>query len=149
VAETESGLDVMRSRIKRASRQAPPPRRATRESAPVPGPPPTSTESTPTDERHRPDAASDAPKAKSRRSGITIAPDTPSVNLAIRVRRPLDDRLADLIHALRREGVRTSKVELVELLLWELPDQPTAELRRRLGAFREAAPRNSGSTAEL
>jgi hypothetical protein len=86
------------------------------------------------------------PEAQDR---ITMAPDLPAVNLAIRVRRPLDDRLADLIHALRQAGVRTSKVEMVELLLWELPDRPTEDLRARLAAFRGAAPRGSGSAAEL
>ena len=50
---------------------------------------------------------------------MRLAPDLPPVNLAIRVRKPLDDGLADPIHALRREGVRTSKVELIEMLLWE------------------------------
>ena len=50
---------------------------------------------------------------------MRLAPDLPPVNLAIRVRKPLDDALADAIHALRREGVRTSKVELIEMLLWE------------------------------
>jgi hypothetical protein len=78
-----------------------------------------------------------------------MAPDLPSVNLAIRVRRPLDDRLADLIHALRQAGVRTSKVEMIELLLWELPARPGEDLRARLAAFRAAAPRGSGSAAEL
>ena len=50
---------------------------------------------------------------------VRLAPDLPPVNLAIRVRKPLDDGLADQIHLLRREGVRTSKVELIEMLLWE------------------------------
>lgn len=72
--------------------------------------------------------------------------DAPAVNLAIRVRRPLDDRLADTIHALRGVGVRTSKVELVELLLWELPEPDTAtgELIERLRAFRARAARAGG-----
>jgi hypothetical protein len=80
---------------------------------------------------------------------VSLAPNEPAVNLAIRVRRPLDDRLVDLIHTLRREDVRSSKVELVEMLLWELPETPNDDLRRRLGAFRKAAPRGSGSSAEL
>lgn len=68
------------------------------------------------------------------------------MNLAIRVRRPLDDRLADLIHELRGVGVRTSKVELVELLLWELPagEAAPADLIERLRAFRSKAARVGG-----
>jgi len=78
---------------------------------------------------------------------IRLGPDLPAVNLAIRVRRPLDDRLADLIHALRADGVRTSKVELVEMLLWELPEDDQPALVRRLARFREWAPR--GASAPL
>lgn len=67
----------------------------------------------------------------------------PDANLAVRVRRSLDDRLAELIHVFRQEGVRISKVELIELFLWELPSTPTAELRERLAGFRRAAPRHA------
>lgn len=72
--------------------------------------------------------------------------DAPAVNLAIRVRRPLDDRLVDLIHELRGSGVRTSKVELIEMLLWELPDGEgaVAESIERLRAFRTRAARVDG-----
>ena len=64
------------------------------------------------------------------------------------MRKPLDDRLADLIHALRREGVRTSKVELIELLLWELPAEDVAGARERLRRFRGFAPRGPGAPLE-
>ena len=64
------------------------------------------------------------------------------------MRKPLDDRLADLIHALRREGVRTSKVELIEMLLWELPDDDPAGARERLRRFRAFAPRGPGAPLE-
>jgi hypothetical protein len=57
------------------------------------------------------------------------------------VRRPLDDRLADAIHDLRKEGVRTSKVELIEMLLWELDGSDLEGLRKRIARFRRAAPR--------
>jgi hypothetical protein len=67
------------------------------------------------------------------------------VNLAIRVRKPLDDHLADLIHDLRREGVRSSKVELIEMLLWEQTSENARAVRERLGAFRAAAPRGAGA----
>jgi hypothetical protein len=69
-----------------------------------------------------------------------VPSDAPPVNLAIRVRRPLDDQLADLIHALRRAGIRTSKVEIVEMLLWELPEE-AGPLAVRLREFRRRAPR--------
>jgi hypothetical protein len=74
-----------------------------------------------------------------------LAADLPPVNLAIRVRKPLDDHLADLIHDLRRAGVRTSKVEVIEMLLWEQTSEDAAALRARLGAFRAAAPRGAGA----
>jgi hypothetical protein len=76
-----------------------------------------------------------------------LAPDLAPVNLAIRVRKPLDDHLADLIDDLRRGGVRTSKVELIEMLLWEQTSEDAAAVRARLGAFRAAAPR--GASAPL
>jgi hypothetical protein len=65
--------------------------------------------------------------------------DDPTANLALRVRRPLDDRLAEVVAAFRREGIRTSKVELVSALLWHLPPRPTAELRGVLREYRAAA----------
>jgi hypothetical protein len=67
------------------------------------------------------------------------------VNLAIRVRKPLDDRLAEVIHQLRQDGVRTSKVELIEMLLWEMPDDQLPGLRERLRQFRDWAPRGTGA----
>ena len=76
---------------------------------------------------------------------MRLAPDLPPVNLAIRVRKPLDDGLADQIHALRREGVRTSKVELIEMLLWESAGASPEEVRERLRTFREWAPRGPGA----
>jgi hypothetical protein len=69
-----------------------------------------------------------------------VGVDDPPVNLAIRVRRTLDEHLVDLLHDLRKAGVRSSKVELIEMLLWELPGQ-TEPVRRRLAEFRKAAPR--------
>lgn len=71
-----------------------------------------------------------------------VGPEDRVANLAIRVRQPLDAHLAEVVHAFRREGVRTSKVELIELLLWELPADPT-QVRGRLAAFRTAAPRTT------
>jgi hypothetical protein len=68
-------------------------------------------------------------------------PDEPYANLAVRVRRSLDDRLAALTFGLRRQGVRSSKAEIIELLLWELPPEAGDAFRARLAAFREHAPR--------
>jgi hypothetical protein len=70
-------------------------------------------------------------------------PTDPLANLAVRVRRPLDKRLGSLVYKLGENEVRTSKAELVEMLLWELPPEPTDDFRRRLGVFRRAAPRET------
>ena len=71
------------------------------------------------------------------------APTDALANLAVRVRRPLDKRLGSLVYKLGEEEVKTSKAELIEMLLWELPAEPTDEFRRRLAAFRRAAPRET------
>jgi hypothetical protein len=70
-------------------------------------------------------------------------PTDPLANLAVRVRRPLDKRLGSLVYKLGEEEVKTSKAELIEMLLWELPAEPTDEFRHRLAAFRRAAPRET------
>jgi hypothetical protein len=68
-------------------------------------------------------------------------PDEPLANLAVRVRRSLDDRVTDLIHDLRRQhGIRISKAELMEVLLAELPSAATPEFVSRVNKFRTAAP---------
>lgn len=144
-----SGIDLMRRRIERASRQ-PPPSRRPRGDAPVGEAAPTTPEvpaaSPPRPKRSRPATAAAvtaAAEAGARR--VRLAPDLPPVNLAIRVRKPLDDGLADAIHALRRDGVRTSKVEVIEMLLWESAGATPTELRERLRTFREWAPRGPGA----
>lgn len=68
--------------------------------------------------------------------------DEPQANLAVRVRRSLDLRLNDLVHELRHQGLRSSKAELVELLLWELPANLDADLETRLTRFRQLAGRH-------
>ena len=135
MADQTSGIDLMRRRMERASRRPPPPRRAAEDAEPA-GASVARAPRRPV--RARPGAS--AP--------VRLAPDLPPANLAIRVRKPLDDRLADLIHALRREGVRTSKVELIEMLLWELPDDDPAGARERLRRFRAFAPRGPGAPLE-
>ncbi len=57
----------------------------------------------------------------------------------------LDEHLVDVLHDLRKAGVRSSKVELIEMLLWEMPADAEA-LRRRLAEFRRAAPRGGDVT---
>ena len=154
----QAGIDLMRRRIERASRQPPPPRRAA-ESAPEPvstdavAPPAVESASPPVPVTavsggEAPPSA--APRrARSRPpSRMRLSADLPPVNLAIRVRKPLDDRLADVIHQLRGDGVRTSKVELIEMLLWEMPDDQPAALRERLRQFRDWAPRGTSAPLE-
>jgi hypothetical protein len=156
VADQASGIDLMRRRIERASRQPPPsrnPRTADR----------AGTEPAPAAEEADPAAAVEAPvtpprparpRSRGRGTGeapsgaaspVRLAPDLPPVNLAIRVRKPLDDALADTIHALRGAGVRTSKVELIEMLLWESAGAAPEAVRERLRTFREWAPRGAGA----
>jgi hypothetical protein len=149
VAE-QPGIEAMRRRIERASRHAPPSRHPASAAAevslaPEPGAapdapasaPPMATPAAPARRRSpRAPAPATAPAARER-----LEPGAPPVNLAIRVRRPLDDRLAEVIHGLRRQGVRTSKVELIEMLLWEMPADADAALLERLRLFRDWAPR--------
>jgi len=157
VPDQTSGIDVMRRRMERASRQPPPPRRArASDEAPAPtpagegtGPPPPAAGAEPaptaTAAPPRTVAATPSPRRRGRPDPVRLAADLPPANLAIRVRRPLDERLADLIHALRRDGVRTSKVEMIEMLLWELPAEDHQAVRERLRRFREWAPRGPGA----
>ena len=65
----------------------------------------------------------------------------PTANLTLRIRQSLDLRLAELTHGLRREGVRSSKKELIEMCLFELPTEPTEHLRARLRSYRENVPK--------
>jgi hypothetical protein len=61
-------------------------------------------------------------------------------NLAVRVRRPLNRRLGELLLDLRDAGIRTSKAEVIEVLLWKLPSDAD-EFRADLADFRRHAPR--------
>ncbi|MDQ6616613.1 MAG: hypothetical protein M3083_18180 [Actinomycetota bacterium] len=63
--------------------------------------------------------------------------------LSARVRRPIEDHVVELIHVLRRQGVRTTKVEIIEMLLWSLPAEPTDQFLSLLRDFRAAAPRDT------
>lgn len=154
----QPGIDLMRRRIERASRQAPPSRRPAEptdeaapplgESAPPPARPPeaaaTPPPAAPVDSAATPRRA--APNRRSRGTApIRLGADLPPVNLAIRVRKPLDDRLVDVIHQMHGDGVRTSKVELIEMLLWEMPGDEPSAIRERLRRFRDWAPRGTGA----
>lgn len=151
----QPGIDLMRRRIERASRQAPPSRRAASGSDPeiaaaTPAedtPTPTPTTVVATDPTAPAPGRRPPPRRARAAAPMRLEADLPPVNLAIRVRKPLDDRLADVIHELRRGGVRTSKVELIEMLLWEMPDDQIPALRERLRQFRDWAPR--GTSAPL
>jgi hypothetical protein len=51
-------------------------------------------------------------------------------------------RVMHLVHELRRQHmIRSNKTELVEMLLWELPEEPDDDLAKRLQRYRLAAPR--------
>lgn len=65
----------------------------------------------------------------------------PTANLTLRIRQSLDLRLVELLHSLRREGVRSSKKELIEMCLSELPLEPSEHLRARLRAYRDIVPK--------
>lgn len=155
----ESGIDLMRARMQRGRRQPPSPRRSVdgeeapaRESltpVPAPAPEPAATVVAPVApevvQAPEPEMAVKAPRTTRKDAPLRLSPALPWANLAIRVRRPLDDRLADLIHELRREGVRTSKVEVIEMLLWELPPDDVEGLRKRITRFRRHAPRSTAA----
>lgn len=152
MAETSDGIQAMRERMSRASRRPPAPRHVAATPVPAQGAPKElSSEADPIGERipesPTPPARSSRQRAQKAAGRLQLAPDDAPVNLAIRVRRPLDDRLADLIHDLRGQGVRTSKVELVEMLLWELATDAADQgrLLERLGQFRTWAPRGAGA----
>jgi hypothetical protein len=143
VADQASGIDLMRRRIERASRQ-PPTSRRPRSAEPAEAAQAPVAEAVP--------SPAPAPRPKRTRTAsavgqgrVRLAPDLPPVNLAIRVRKPLDDALADTIHALRGAGVRTSKVEVIEMLLWESAGAAPEAVRERLRTFREWAPRGAGA----
>jgi hypothetical protein len=93
-----------------------------------------------------PDSAADARRSPaahtaSEASLVSVGRDEPIANYAVRVRRSLDDLAAWRLAELRRHGVRTSKVELTEMLLWELAHADLEELNQRVAAFRSHAPR--------
>jgi hypothetical protein len=89
------------------------------------------------------DSPSDGTTGRSQtgRAALRLDPDEPTANYAVRVRRSLDDLVAWRLAELRRHGARASKVELTEMLLWELADADSDDLAARLERFRGYAPR--------
>jgi hypothetical protein len=75
------------------------------------------------------------------REAMRLEADEPTANYAVRVRRSLDDLVAWRLAELRRRGVRASKVELTEMLLWELADEDIGDIITRLERFRAHARR--------
>jgi hypothetical protein len=68
--------------------------------------------------------------------------DEPKANMTLQVRKSLAERLEALVYELKRDhNIRTSKVEVVELVLSGLPDHPSEDLVTQLKAFRSEAPR--------
>jgi hypothetical protein len=91
--------------------------------------------------RRRTPPSSSPVTANDRAQRLRLDPDEPSANYAVRVRRTLDELVAWRLAELRRNGVRCSKVELTEMLLWEIADIDVDELSLRLRAFRQHASR--------
>ncbi len=168
MAESSSGLEMLQAKMERRSRAVRPPRRprdpessptaersSTEDAVETVGEPPNvepspgahpSVSTKPASSHERaattPRSAKTPKSARDNDDRPTTSANEPVANLAVRVRRSLDLRLGDLVYALKREaGVRASKVEIIEMLLWELPSDASPELRSRLAAFRQAAPR--------
>ena len=90
---------------------------------------------------HSPVLDSSRPAGRDAAGSWRLDADEPTANYAVRVRRSLDDLVAWRLAELRRHRVRASKVELTEMLLWELADADIHDIVARLANFREHAPR--------
>ena len=167
MAETPDGMAALRQKAQRRSRVVPPPRHPakspepttakTEEVSTTAAPPPKhqatniSSGTLVADDSNDRGAQRPAPRrtpTKTTDVGINwlqdpVPPDPnePMANLAIRVRKSLDDRLADVVHDLRRQGIRSSKAEVVELLIATLPSQLERNFTKPLSEFRARAPR--------
>jgi len=141
-----NGLAALDDRIVRARRTTLPPRQPRPAAAVTPevqnqpvAEKPTAGRSQParkTSKARRAPAAAAAASGRSAELLDELAAATGTVTLGARVRQPLDQLLADLVYQTRRAGVRTTKVELIELALAQLanlgPDAvPSAVLEFR------------------
>lgn len=146
MADPGDGLDQLNQRMARGRRTVPSPRhpqvRTTRTPSTQPDPEAAITPGSETVQD--PDLAEKEPRTSAPAMappGDPVPADEAQLNLAVRVRRSLDLRLDELLHQLRREGVRSSKAELIEMLLWELPTQLDTNFQDRLRQFRRVAAR--------
>jgi hypothetical protein len=111
------------------------------------GPGPTAVTSAPAEEAPaRPtgtESAADRPDIRDKPAGgpLRLVADEPTANYAVRVRRSLDELVAWRLAELRRHGLRASKVEITEMLLWELADADLEQIVTRIERFRDHAPR--------
>ena len=154
---TANGLDELRERVVVRNRTVRPPRHpVVREAEPVqsngevapgspdvavdrvPDPPPAP--ALPLARRRGSTPKEEAPAKEVPTTALELA-DQPTINLAGRVRSSLGLRLDQIVLDLRVQGIRASKAEMLEMLLFELPEQATPDLRDRLERFREATHR--------
>lgn len=96
---------------------SPPPNRV-RRATPSPASPAAAT-SADSAENPQPPRAADRPAPASRSEELLDALSTASSNVTLgaRVRQPLDQLLTDIVYETRQHGVRTTKVELIEMAL--------------------------------
>ena len=83
-----------------------------------------------------PVSSSRGEKLAGRSSLLEALADAPTTMLGARVRTPLDDFLADAVHAARQHQVRTSKVELVEIALLSFAGLDAETLAEQVRQFR-------------
>ena len=76
-----------------------------------------------------------------RRELVRLEPGEPVNTMALRIRRTLDRWLTDAAYEINSTGWRTSKAELLEMMIWEEFGASPLELKGRLTEFRRLAPR--------
>lgn len=150
----ENGLTSLQGRIERRSRTIPPARAPKAEVVTADLPEAAVVDSAvlvaPTVEP-RPEVVKPPPARKTAQKrapepemtgGPPMADEREYANMTLRVRRSLDMRVADLVDDARRQyGFKSSKAELMEMLMSDLPTKLTSDLLARWRSFREVAPR--------
>lgn len=149
----DKGLSQLRERVKRQPRTVPEPRFARSEaspefvavvSEPVESEPPPTPEPVvaPKPRAKSAPRAKAAPKPKPVSTGGFPMANEAKDSMTLQVRRTFSRRVDDLIHEFKRDrNIKTSKVELVEMLLSSLPEGVSDTLVEQLEAFRQNAPR--------